>query len=214
MPKDDSLVKSFRTTEAQFNEANEIFKKEGFSYSEVIRLLLDATIREGRIPRGLSTKSVEEISDKSAHREAYVDSILNMVLPNPRHEGLTAEEKLLRQIFGEPEESKNMSNASLRDWGNKWGLPEELSIATLADLHDSELFSDDPWFGDYKYENDPSIGSEDLLTVMMFRENIRSNLEKVKNSLEARAVKILMEYNIKDDEIEDSDNSISEEEDE
>jgi antitoxin component of RelBE/YafQ-DinJ toxin-antitoxin module len=52
MARDESVVKSFRISGDQFERANEIFKKEGFSLSEVIRLVCDATIREGRIPRG------------------------------------------------------------------------------------------------------------------------------------------------------------------
>ena len=36
MAKDDSVVKSFRTTEEQFDQANEMFRKEGFNGSEVI----------------------------------------------------------------------------------------------------------------------------------------------------------------------------------
>ena len=77
MAKDDSVVKSFRTTEEQFDQANEIFRKEGFNFSEVIRLLFDATIREGRIPRGLSTRDMEDQLDAAKHRENYISTIWN-----------------------------------------------------------------------------------------------------------------------------------------
>lgn len=201
MVKGKSITKSFRTTEDQFDQANEIFKREGFSYSEAIRLLLEATIREGRIPRALGTKDVEEISDKAACREKYVDSILNMALPNPKHEGLSDGEKVMRYIFGEPEEARTMTNSALREWGDKWGLPDNLSVATLADLHDSKLFPDDPWFGDYDYDIEDNGKFEDVLVLMKFRENIKNNLEKVKHTLEIKAVKTLMELDIeKDDE--------------
>ena len=82
MAKDDSVVKSFRTTEEQFNQANEIFRKEGFSFSEVIRLLFDATIREGHIPRGLSTRDMEEQMDAAQHRENYISSVLDKAVPD------------------------------------------------------------------------------------------------------------------------------------
>lgn len=199
MGKDGSVMKSLRVPEELFNEANGIFRREGFSFSEAVRLLLEATVREERVPRGLVTKNTEELSDKAAHREAYVDSILNTVLPNPDYKGLSAEEQLLQQIFGEPEEAKDMSNARLREWGDKWGLPDNLSVATLADLHDSGLFGDDPWFGDYDYqveEND----DENVIVLMKFRDNIRDNLEKVSKKLLCKAIKTLMEYDIKEDQ--------------
>ena len=189
-----SIIKSFRTDEEQFAQANEIYKSEGFSFSEVIRLLLEATIREGRIPRALSTKDVEVVSDKSAYREEYVDSILDMALPNPKYKGLSTEERLLRTIFGGNLEAKSMTNNALREWGDKWGFPDNLSVATLADLHDCGLFPEDPWFGDYDYAIEDNSQNEDMMVILKFRENVRSNLEKVKHTLELKAVKTLMEF--------------------
>ena len=100
MGKDDSVVKSFRTTEEQFEQANEIFRKEGFNFSEVIRLLFDATIKEGRIPRGLSTRDMEDQLDAAKQRDDYINSILNMAIPNFNENYASAEEKLLSCIFG------------------------------------------------------------------------------------------------------------------
>lgn len=201
MPKDDSVVKSFRTAEAQFNAANEIFKKEGFSFSEVIRLLLEATVREGRIPRALSTKTMEEMSDKAVYRENYIDRILDMAIPNPRYNSMSAEQKVLRCIFGEAESSKDMTNASLREWGDKWGLPEEFSIATLADIHDSGFFPEDPWCGDYNYSIDGiGDGLEDTAVIFKFRDNLKDNLDKIRHKMEVKAVKVLMEYDKKEEQ--------------
>ena len=190
-----SVIKSFRTDEEQFAQANEIYKSEGFSFSEVIRLLLEATIREGRIPRALSTKDVEVVSDKSAYREEYVDSILDMALPNPKYKGLSTEERLLRTIFGGNLEAKSMTNNALREWGDKWGFPDNLSGATLADLHDCGLFPEDPWFGDYDYDIEDNSKDENMMVILKFRENIRDNLDKIRHTLELKAVKTLMEFN-------------------
>lgn len=190
-----SVIKSFRTNEEQFAQANEIYRSEGFSFSEVIRLLLEATIKEGRIPRALSTKDIEIASDKSAYREEYIDSILDMALPNPKYKGFSTEEKLLKIIFDESSDSKDMTNNVLREWGSKWGFPDNLSVATLADLHDCGLFPKDPWFGDYDYEIESNSKDEDIMVIMKFRENLKDNLEKVKHSLELKAVKTLMEIN-------------------
>lgn len=199
MAKEESVVKSFRTSEAQFLEANDIFRKEGFSLSEVIRLLFDATIREGRVPRGLSTKNIEDKSDNAKIRENYVDDILDMVLPPDGDSGKTAEERLLQCIFGEPEDARHMSNAALREWGNKWGLPDNLAISTLADLHDCGFFKDDPWFGAYDYKIDEAHLSETDAVLIKFRENIKDNLEQIKRQMEIKAVKTLMEYDLPND---------------
>ena len=196
MAKEESIVKSFRTSEAQFQEANDIFRKEGFSLSEVIRLLFDAMIREGRVPRALSTKNLEDKSDNAKAREDYVDDILDMVLPPVEGSGKTPEERLLQCIFGEPEDAKHMTNAALREWGDKWGMPDNLAISTLADLHDCGFFKEDPWFGAYDYTVDGAHLSEDDAVVMKFRENIRDNLDQMKRQMEIKAVKTLMEYDI------------------
>ena len=105
MAKDDSVVKSFRTTEEQFDQANEIFRKEGFNFSEVIRLLFDATIREGRIPRGLSTRDMEDQLDAAKHRENYISSILDKAIPNFDGNYASAEERLLACIFGKTQDA-------------------------------------------------------------------------------------------------------------
>lgn len=186
-PKDDSVVKSFRTTEAEFNAANEIFHKEGFTLSEVIRLLLEATIKEGRIPRGLSTKSSEVISDMAERREDYIDSLLDMALPDSNYRS-TGEKLLYRIIFDEAQTSKFMSNAQLRDWGASWGLPEELSVSTLADLHDNFL-SKDPWQGDYDFDYPKDEEPADYITTLKFMENIKHNLERMKHNMEVDAIR-------------------------
>lgn len=195
MAKDDSVVKSFRTTEEQFSQANEIFRKEGFSFSEVIRLLLEATIRDGRIPRSLSTRDMESVADTAQRRDCYVNRILNMVAPDKSDEHLTAEERLLNCIFGKPESANDMTNEGLRDWAAKWGFPENLSVATLADLHDCGLFKDNPWFGDYDYPIDYSQGQfGELMASIRYEQNIRDNMEQVKHQMQVKAVNYMMNY--------------------
>lgn len=202
MAKDDSVVKSFRTTEDQFRRADEIFRKEGFSFSEVIRLLFDATIREGRIPRSLSTRDIEDKLDDSKRREEYIDSVINMAVPASQHVGESAEEKLLRIIFGETDPDK-MSNAELREWGNKLGLPDTLSVSTLADLYDCGYFPNDPWGGAYDCIINPETtpGSNKLdenlanaCIIMKFEENIKDNLDQLRRKMQVNAVKYLLEY--------------------
>lgn len=198
MSKDESVVKSFRVNEGLFNQANEIIKAEGFAFSEVVRLLLEATIKEGRIPRSLSTKEMEETMDAAQNRNAYIDHLLDSVLPysSESQSKYTAENNLLRSIFGEEDESKYKSNAELRKWADQWGLPDNLSVATLAELYDCGLFSKNPWL-DGSFDCD-EIFHEDLsmMTVMELmtkKENLEENLEKMKHDLYVRAVKTLIE---------------------
>ncbi len=198
MSKDDSIVKSFRTTEEQFNKANDIFQKEGFSISEVIRILLEATIREGHIPRGLSTREMEPALDDAKFMESYIDDILMIAgIQPPADQGRTAEERLLQKIFPERCGSNGLSNAFLREWAASWGFPDGLSIATLAELHDCGMFKESPWYGIYDADIRPE-GRDDTplasaLITMEFQNNIMDNLEQVKREMQARAVKHLME---------------------
>ena len=195
MAKDDSVVKSFRTTEEQFDQANEIFRKEGFNFSEVIRLLFDATIREGRIPRGLSTRDMEDQLDAAKHRENYISSILDKAIPNFDGNYTSAEERLLACIFGKKQDACDMSNAELRDWADKWGLPDNLSAATLADLYDCGFFAKDPWFGEYDYSVDYDAGDmADMAVTHRFEENLKDNIFQMARKMQIKAVKTLMEY--------------------
>ena len=198
MAKDDSVVKSFRTTEEQFDQANEIFRKEGFNFSEVIRLLFDATIREGRIPRGLSTRDMEDQLDAAKHRENYISSILDKAIPNFDGNYTSAEERLLACIFGKKQDACDMSNAELRDWADKWGLPDNLSAATLADLYDCGFFAKDPWFGEYDYSVDYDAGDmadmADMAVTHRFEENLKDNISQMARKMQIKAVKTLMEY--------------------
>ena len=195
MAKDDSVVKSFRTTEEQFDQANEIFRKEGFNFSEVIRLLFDATIREGRIPRGLSTRDMEDQLDAAKHRENYISSILDKAIPNFDGHYASAEERLLACIFGKKQDACDMSNAELRDWADKWGFPDNLSAATLADLYDCGFFAKDPWFGEYDYSVDYDAGDiADMAVTHRFEENLKDNISQMARKMQIKAVKTLMEY--------------------
>lgn len=200
MAKDDSVVKSFRTTEEQFEQANEIFRKEGFNFSEVIRLLFDATIREGRIPRSLSTRDMENQLDVAKHREDYISSVLDMAIPNFDGNYSSAEERLLACIFGkEQQNASDKSNAALREWANKWGLPDNLSVATLADLYDCGFFAKDPWFGEYDYSIDYDAGVADAAVIHKFEENLKDNISQIARRMRIKAVKTLMEYDKMED---------------
>lgn len=191
--KDDSIVKSFRVPESMFEQANDIFKKEGFSLSEVIRILFQATIREGRVPRGLSTREMEVKSDAAKTRENYMNSILAKAIPN--FDGKTTESKLLDCIFGTEKQASDMSNAALRDWASSWGLPETLSIATLADLYESKLFGQDPWDGVYDRALPADCDFSSETVVMICKENLKQNLQHIMTDLEIKSMtKLLQDY--------------------
>lgn len=196
MGKEESVVKSFRTTEEQFNRANEIFLREGFSFPEVIRLLFEATVREGRIPRGLGTREMEKKADAARNRDDYISSILDAAVPGfCKNSAKTAEELLLDTIFGRKGHASDMSNAELRDWGSRWGLPDTLSAATLADLYDSGFLGTDPWRGDYDYEMECEPGcQENMAALMKFRDNLDDNIRQLSHRMRINAVKVLMEY--------------------
>lgn len=197
--KDDSVVKSFRVPESIFEQANEIFKKEGFSASEVIRVLFNATIREGRIPRGLATREMESQSDAAKIRKEYMDSILARAVPGI--DGKSAEDRLLECIFGREETVSEMSNASLRDWASRWGLPDTLSVATLADLYESGIFGRDPWGGVYDgmLEDAGDFSAEDALFAS--RENLKHNLGSIMTELEVRSLsRLLQDYHNREEE--------------
>lgn len=203
MSKDESVVKSFRISGDQFERANEIFKKEGFSFSEVIRLVCDITIREGRIPRGLSTREMESKLDDSEKREDYISDILRMIGVVPDKQiGMTAEERLLKVLFNESSDANDLNNEDLRDWAKKWGLPDELSIGAIAELHDCGLFKNDPWYGIYDACIEPArrtcstkidLNLQDAMIIMEFQNNIMDNLDQIKRTMQAKAVKYLME---------------------
>lgn len=197
--KDDSVVKSFRVPESMFEQANEIFKKEGFSASEVIRVLFNATIREGRIPRGLATREMESQSDAAKIRKEYMDNILARAVPGI--DGKSAEDRLLECIFGREETVSEMSNASIRDWASRWGLPDTLSVATLADLYESGMFGRDPWGGVYDgmLEETEDFSAEDALFAS--RENLKHNLGSIMTELEVRSLsRLLQDYHNREEE--------------
>lgn len=190
--KDDSVVKSFRVPESMFDQVNDILKKEGFSLSEVIRILFQAMIREGRIPRGLSTREIEVQSDAAKMRTDYMQSILNKAIPDL--DGKSMENRLLECIFGKDETASEMSNASLRDWAATWGLPDTLSVATLADLYESGMFGKNPWDGVYDAVlPDTGFSSEEMLLVS--KENLKQNLQHIMSELEIKSMtKLLQDY--------------------
>lgn len=191
--KDDSIVKSFRVPEFMFEQANEIFKKEGFSLSEVIRVLFQATIREGRVPRGLSTREMETQSDAAKMRDDYMKDMLSAAIPSLNKNSV--EERLLDTIFGKEQAASEMSNAVLREWASTWGLPDTLSIATLADLYESKMFGEDPWGGiydnalPYNHEFSPET------VLMISKENLRQNLKNIISGMEVKSMtKLLQDY--------------------
>ncbi len=204
--KEGKIVKSFRISEDIFERANDIFMKEGFSFSEVIRLLCDATLKEGRIPRGISTKDIEPKLDTAQKRESYIDSILQMagIVPE-KQRSMTNEEKLLKTLFHEDCKADELSNSQLREWAAKWGFPDDISVATLAELHDCGIFPNDPWYGIYDANIQPvnpangrtDENLKDAMIIMSLEDNIKDNLEQIKRQFQTRAVKFLFESNNK-----------------
>ena len=191
--KDDSIVKSFRVPESMFEQANEIFKKEGFSLSEVIRVLFQATIREGRVPRGMSTREMETQSDAAKVREDYMNDMLTTAIPSLNKNSI--ENRILDAIFGKEQAVSEMSNADLREWASTWGLPDTLSIATLADLYESEMFEEDPWGGIYDAAllSNHEFSPETVLLIS--KENLKRNLQTIMSDMEVKSItKLLQDY--------------------
>lgn len=208
MAKDESIVKSFRIAEDQFDQANDIFQREGFSVSEVIRILFEATIREGRIPRGLSTREMEPELDDAKAREQYIDEVLAMAgIRKENPDGSSPEQRVLDLIFHKHVKSDDMPSRLVREWAKQWGLPDSLSLATLCELHDCGLFPEDPWYGDYNADISPTDacgGTDehlaDAMIMMEFQNNLADHLEQVKRKLQIKAVKYLMEMSNKKEE--------------
>ena len=99
MAKEESVVRSFRVNETLYNQANEIYKKDGFAFSEVVRLLLEATVREGRTPRSLSTREIEEKMDAAMYRNAYIDNLLDSVVPYSPESNSTYSRYIFLSVF-------------------------------------------------------------------------------------------------------------------
>ena len=148
--------------------------------------------------------SISEINEKfelNIDSDEY-DNLADFLLSELNHiptEGEVFElpelAKLLDCIFGTEKQASDMSNAALRDWASSWGLPETLSIATLADLYESKLFGQDPWDGVYDraLPADGDFSSETV--VMICKENLKQNLQHIMTDLEIKSMtKLLQGY--------------------
>lgn len=192
-------TKTIRISGEQYDRMTEILRKEGFTFSDAVRMLMDTTVKEGRIPRAVMEEEDESAEDQAKEREAYVDALLydgGFGGSDPRIE------RLKKAIFG-AEASEDMSAGQLREWGANWGLPEGLSVATLADLYDHSDLTENPCFGKLNAaikpmtrtgkKETPDDTLETTLCIMEQTENLRMNLEEVKNKMYTRAVKLILE---------------------
>lgn len=192
------VPKQVRVCGEEFDAANEIFKKSGFTFSDVVRMVISKTIQEGRIPLALSCRENEKMLDDGMQVDRYMDDILAMV--GVSDNDVPAIEKMFSRIFG-PSDASDMNAAQLREWGARTGLPDTLSVGTLADLFDHGPFAKDPWSGGCDADIKQTGTEENMMILMQDMANIRWNLENTKNEMVARASKFLMEFdNPKDDE--------------
>lgn len=200
----DSVTKTFRAPAAQFDAANALFNKEGYTFSGAVRLLLDATIREGRIPRCLKpdTKKVDRDSSEAVIEPFIADILSPITGDSSSTPSITPEERLFNALCGYDRVTSDMTDAELREWASRCGLPDDLSISTISELRDSGLFPSDPWAGEYVYRTEPANSFDSdtpdpalkrTMELMLLRDNLSHNIDMVKHRLKINAVKALME---------------------
>lgn len=200
------VMRHVRVAEDQYDAAMEVLKKEGFTFSDAVRMLLATIIKEKRLPRALSTKEDEALADESAVRENYIDRLIK----SAGFERGNAEEELYKVIFG-PENVSEMKNSDLREWAQSVGLPDELSIGTIADLFDNWYMPKNPFSGKIDARPNPAwahgkgekvtIDSAVQCTLLMMedQENLRMNLNEMRDKMLAKGIKYLYErYNLND----------------
>ena len=185
-------VKQIRLSQDTYDEACHIFSGLGMNFSEGIRCCLEEIVKRQGLP---FRPSDENSAQKFMDEKAFLIDYLGI---QPKE---TAEERLLRCIFG-PENSKEMSDDDLRQWGLESGFPASFRLETLEDLKDSGLFASHPWMGKIvpkiKHHKQFPENTDTVLSIVKAQENLRQNLDEAKAKLLANGVRYIYEEYLTD----------------
>ena len=180
--KDTTL--QLRVSSDTLKKARDVFEQEGKTISKAVRAYLEETVRLGKTPFRVELDEKEQEFNTMSRVEEYaMDNIVGTEF-FPTRSGKSAEERLHESIFGTGL-AKDMEDSELRAWGSSVGLPEGLSLTTLAELHDCGLFPDNVLSPDDKSMR--ILGNEEHYDVMD-EANIRQNIALVGMRLLANAL--------------------------
>ena len=188
-------------------QADTLFQKiaaQALKHCDRVRLMLETTIANGAIPFRPDTEMISEAEHQKTRTEEMelLDEILGITQT-------TAREKL-KTLFGElPDHSAELSDGQLREWADKCGLPESLSLTALGELYDTHLFPKDIWDVGFGFETTPNPkyfeegaqrkSREDMMVLKEMELNLRFGIEDVQNQLLKNALTYLYEVDsIKD----------------
>ena len=185
-------VKQIRVSQELFEKANEVFSSKGLSFSEAVRMFLEQTAIKKRMPfRCESLPDWDETGKMAAEEANFVYDYLGINL-----NGETAEEKILRVIFGEGDEtSEHMTDADLQLWAKRVGIDPDMDINTLADIYDSRILPHDPYEGEIKSPSacgTPGYCSGHCPTCAYSSQLISVSLENAKRNLAKAFDKMLI----------------------
>lgn len=183
MDENITVIKSYRVDSGTLKKVNTILARDGVTISEAIRMYLKKIVENDGLPRGLisNTNDIDYASNDGQGQ--YIDNIIHEAFPDD-----TTGKLLLDGVLG-AKNSEDVSDSELRNWAAKWGLPDGLSITTLAELRDCGLYTSNPWIGVYDTDDDCT----ELVDILTVRENLSQNIENVSNKMHIAAVKNLME---------------------
>ena len=199
----DMKLRQVRMPNDMFEKASKIFAEDGLSFSGGVRLMLEETIRSGKIPFRPDQKAANEMKKLETRKEEmeFLNNCLGL--------GKTDEQRLFDAIFGKQvKSSKDLDDDELREWGKKTGLPDTLSLTTLGELFDNGVFPKDLW--DCGISANTRLKKQDGSELPKAEEssiffqkteaNIRLGLQESGNNLLKGALKYLYEYDNEEEE--------------
>lgn len=159
MDKDTTI--QLRVSSEMAERARKVFEREGRTISEAVRGFLEESIRQGksaiRPKRSTSEDSYREMLRKE---EECLDTIC---MPEYK--------RMNKPKADEECTAEDLSDTELMEWAGSIGLPETLTLSTLADLYDCGVFPRElP--GVFECENVP-MGVEWSTT--MIAKNLKAN---------------------------------------
>lgn len=196
-------MRQIRMTNDMFEKASEIFADEGLTFSGGVRLILEETIRNGKIPFRPDQKVAKEAKNLKMRNDEmdFLQRCLGI--------GKSSKQRLLEAVFGETIASSNdLTDDELREWGKKTGLPKNLSLTTLSELFDNNVFPKDLWDCGIdadvrlkkKKDSELSEAEESSIFFQKSEANIRLGLQESENAFLKRALKYLYEYDNDEEE--------------
>lgn len=191
--KEQGITLAFRSSAEAANSFKEIVEKHGYTMSELFRQFMEYTVKTGEIPKFAGSKDADKELSIEEKQDRYVDQLIRSTFPGISEKRKSPEDSLIDDLYG-IQKTENMSGEDLRDWGSKWGLPNSLTLSTLAELRDCGMFTTNPWYGEYEYElkDDDTEKREDFLDLMECRDNLTHNINKVAHKMHVRSMKYLM----------------------